>query len=323
MSLVCAFLVVARHAGFDGVPGSVPWWMYRLACFGVCNIAVPFFFIASGYFLANHFEESGWWKREVAKRLRSLLIPMGFWWVILLLWGTPFSIVANKLAGRSLMEALPFADGRIPGIGILWYLRTLFVFVLASPLIAFLIRRFGKMWLFTSFVGCLGFNLMKFDSALYDFIASLTFCLGLFYFSLGCYFRMYGIPTFVLSRNRIGLIASIGGGLVVLSTYSVDCYAVSYTLQELFIPCVLLTFWHLMRNVSFSSRFSACSFPVYLMHYGWLIPVGIIAKRIPFLDSFSLFLIRWVTAFALSVVCTLFMRRYIPRISRILFGGRS
>lgn len=110
---------------------------------------------------------------------------------------------------------------------------------------------------------------------------------------------------------------------MILSTYSVDCYAVSYTLQEFFIPCVLLTFWHLIRKVSFSDRFSACSFPVYLMHYGWLVPVGISAKRIPCMDSFSLFLIRWVTAFALSVVCTLFMRRYIPRMSRILFGGRS
>lgn len=212
MSLACAFLVVARHAGFDGVQGSVPWWLYRLVCFGVCNIAVPFFFIASGYFLAKHFDESGWWKREVAKRIRSLLIPMFLWWGILILWAMPFSIAANKLAGRSLLDSVPLADGKIPGIGVLWYLRTLFVFVLVSPLIAFFIRHFGKIWLLVSFVGCLAFNLLRVDSILYDYASSLTFCLGLFYFSLGCHFRTYGIPAFVLSGNRIAIIGCIGGG---------------------------------------------------------------------------------------------------------------
>ena len=46
---------------------------------GLGKIAVPFFFLASGYFLAGHLDEDGWYGRKVKKRVFSLVIPLLLW----------------------------------------------------------------------------------------------------------------------------------------------------------------------------------------------------------------------------------------------------
>ena len=58
---VCAFLVVMIH-----VPQPVPvdsstpaWWLFRLTAGTFGRLGVPFYFAASGFFLARHLECGG------------------------------------------------------------------------------------------------------------------------------------------------------------------------------------------------------------------------------------------------------------------------
>lgn len=53
MSVVSALMVVAVHVLKRGqVIESAEWWFRRFVEGGVCRIAVPFFFLAAGYFVA-------------------------------------------------------------------------------------------------------------------------------------------------------------------------------------------------------------------------------------------------------------------------------
>ena len=73
MAIVCAILVVFIHIPLGRLEsGSVLWVFDMLVRWGIAQIAVPFFFVASGYFLAGHIGEDGWWKREILKRIRAL-----------------------------------------------------------------------------------------------------------------------------------------------------------------------------------------------------------------------------------------------------------
>ena len=80
MSLLCAFLVVSIHVDWPSdVPLSAGWVLSNALAGGYAGIAVPFFFVVSGYFLAKHFDEDGWWRREVTKRINSLVVPFFLW----------------------------------------------------------------------------------------------------------------------------------------------------------------------------------------------------------------------------------------------------
>ena len=142
MGFFCAILVVLLHTE------SINYWpstelMRTFLIKPLGGIAVPFFFVAAGYFLAGHIHEYNWWKRETEKRLRSLLLPYFIWEALYFTYSIPFVLLANILANAPLTRNIPdiisiFALNPMQGggLGPLWFVRTLFVFVLISPIIA-------------------------------------------------------------------------------------------------------------------------------------------------------------------------------------------
>lgn len=102
MGIVCAMLVVCIHVDW---PTEVKWsWTWIIDCFferGISQIAVPFFFVVSGFFLSGHFDEPHWWKREVVKRIKSLLIPYVVWSVVMLGVLVLMSVFADVIAHRA------------------------------------------------------------------------------------------------------------------------------------------------------------------------------------------------------------------------------
>lgn len=193
MGLLCAVLVVFQHVGHDLPRESLGWWVQNVLGGGISRIAVPFFFLASGFFLAGHFNERGWWLREIFKRCRTLLVPLLFWSVFGMLWGALWTALANHLAGRPMGDSIPLFHGEwIPGVGILWFIRTLFCLVVVSPLLLWVIRRFGCLavvglfaiyWLGNSFV------VPQCDANLGDFLFYGVSFEGIAYFSLGLFLR--------------------------------------------------------------------------------------------------------------------------------------
>ena len=65
MSFVCACLIVAIHTTSRPLDDTWQWWVVALlGKEGVCRVAVPYFFLASVFFIAGHFGEDGWYGRE-------------------------------------------------------------------------------------------------------------------------------------------------------------------------------------------------------------------------------------------------------------------
>ena len=83
MSFVCACMIVAIHSTPSPELGTWQWWAVNfLGRDGLCRAAVPWFFFASGFFLARHFGESGWYKEAISVRMRTLVVPFVLWGII-------------------------------------------------------------------------------------------------------------------------------------------------------------------------------------------------------------------------------------------------
>ena len=100
MSLLCALLVVSIHVSWPQEPLSAGWFLSIAIKEGYARIAVPFFFVVSGFLLAGHFDEEKWWHHEVGKRVRTLVVPFLIWSLVALVTSVPLSIIADLIAHR-------------------------------------------------------------------------------------------------------------------------------------------------------------------------------------------------------------------------------
>ena len=86
MSFVSALLIVYLHTGSSVNNEVLGSFLHKLLN-NLCRIAIPWFFFASGFFLAGHIGEVGWWLKEVRKRVRTLAVPFWIWSsIICLFW---------------------------------------------------------------------------------------------------------------------------------------------------------------------------------------------------------------------------------------------
>ena len=137
---------------------------------GVCRVAVPLFFLMSGFLYFNNLEQ---WNKDVyikkeKRRVKSLLIPYIIWNVIALVIFVSFQIINegfslygiqsiwNQYGGlRFLWDNNRVVDecsrnilgvtmhNGFPFNGPLWFLRDLFIVTLMSPAIQWAIRHIG------------------------------------------------------------------------------------------------------------------------------------------------------------------------------------
>jgi len=165
MGFVCAVLVVCIHCGWPAADGMLTGFVRNYVENGVAKIAVPFFFIVFGYFISAHFSDRSWWRKELVKRIKSLLVPYLLWSCIGMLLGVLLSSVAGFVARRPMAvnQVLSRVDiiqvfgldlTTTPNNTALWYVRCLLMFATLSPVFKFLVSRGRWLWL----AGCLPFS---------------------------------------------------------------------------------------------------------------------------------------------------------------------
>lgn len=169
-SFFAALMVVGIHtAGREPTTlktGTLLWWLEAIGHYGVFLIAVPFFFICSGYFLAGHMQEHGWWRRECYKRLKTLFVPYVVWGLIYALIPLAVLFLMNSMHGRiAFLEHYASVRFWINPFGLypfdwprlvpLWYVRALLLFVLISPLLLKFVRKSARVGLFILYAGTL------------------------------------------------------------------------------------------------------------------------------------------------------------------------
>ena len=325
MALLCAMLVVFIH--LPKPSGASAQWIWAYLSHGIAKVAVPFFFVAAGFFLAGKFDEKGWYGREVIKRVKTLLLPLFIWDVAWVVWSRSITIAANAINGRellayvsgfSLKEVLrifalwPFEQ---PELGVLWFVRVLFLLVLCSPLLR-------KMSTFP-FVGLLW---MLHGAIHPDYGATRTpivftfqegfFSLfGMAYFCLGIYLRSH-----VELLNKSYWLALVVGGCLLAFRGVPYVSSFARVMTWLATPFLLAGVWTLVPARPLPAFLKATAFPIYLLHGFAIFAFGYL-HLFPSRNAIGYILIGILTI-ATCIFVTKVLRRFFPRFAYVAFGGR-
>lgn len=340
VSLICAFFVVCIHCKPTGTVGGFTWWVNETFNKGICSIAVPFFFVVSGFFLAKHFHENHWWKREVNKRIKSLLIPYVSWSILYFLYAISLILIANIIANTSLLRNFPTSSNdwlrilgldplQFPYLIPLWFVRCLFLFLLISPIIAWIVKKgktISSVFLLLIFpLGILRGIFQPVEGDALWFTVGTFSVVSLFYFSLGLHLALYP-----LQNASPKILTYLAGGLWVIllvlrGIASLYAPCLSETFHFFSIPAGLYFVWQITSSDRrWSLVLTQASFPIFILHMFFLSIVGLLIKHlIPSVEkTFIACLISSVLAFLGSIFLSSLMHKYFPRIASFLFGGR-
>lgn len=340
MGFVCSLLVVIVHLRPPCEVGSVAWVVFQVLRYGFGTIAVPYFFVASGYFIARRSGEPGWWCRAVRKRIRTLLVPYLFWCAVM--WAmiqVLYPMLLNALTGRCLTDGtslaaewwmLGVALTKRPISGAMWYVRALIFFVLISPVLLAVVSRI-KGWLvlvlFTVYyfvcpghpdgsgIGVVG------DA--YEFFRFVLPLEGLCFFSLGLLLgrvECHVSGKFAAPALLVGVLL----GLIRVCFLAAKG-AVPIPLVPLLIPFVMFGVWHFMPERKWPTWLVSSSFAIYCIH-PFLVQFfdGLLDRVIGPVacEGLAYMLGCFVFASGGAIGLTLLIRRFLPRLAGLIFGGR-
>ena len=332
MSLLCAVLVVSIHIDWPYEHAlSVGWWMYHLFAQGVSRIAVPYFFVVSGFFLAAHFDEEKWHRREIMKRIKTLLVPFLFWCAVAVIASVPLSIIADILAHRPFGTSIYFMHDmnwfRCAGLDFtdfpihvpLWYVRCLFLLLLTAPVFKYGIDRFGYAWLAATFSLNLLCNHIP-NESVYHFFSRGFSLSGVFYFSIGVFLQRFPVKSG--GRKCIVLCGLVGIGLLALKLVFVyHVWRFETCIGKLSLPFLMFSAWGVMTAFKLPQWLTSCSFPIFLMHTITIPYIGVAMKRIPIGPTIAAF-VAFGSSIAISIAAAVILRRFFPRFANVIFGGR-
>lgn len=337
---MCAVLIVLIHAMPHPPIDTWQWWVSNfVGTEGLCRVAVPFFFFISGFFLSGHVYEDGWARRELRKRVKTLVVPYFIWIVIGVLFSIAFWFAVQK-SGRECGVPNPFYGpislwvGNVIGInpfrnsiGVLWYVRDLLVLVAVSPALVFVLGRLGWWLLALLFAvyGGISVLLVGADKSWFNFFEYFFSVRGLCYFTAGMFFRYVSLK-FV--SNHVMLLTGVGLALcfmkVILMRFKLLELAAIF--DVIMVPILGIGLFGIFRSVSLPKLLVGNTFPVYLMHVIFVkVSVAVIvALGIRDIMDGSIFVwfARVLFAVGLSIGSAAVLKKYLPHMSELLFGGR-
>ena len=333
LGLVCALLVVVIHVCQPKEVGSPAWWLYSLT--HIRNMAVPFFFVVAGYLLAGHSDEPGWWKRENLKRLRTLVVPYAIWSLVWLLYWWTCVMRLNVADGRPMFSRTKLVLNATflgldffvhPNLPPLWFVRALLVLVLVSPALLWALRKWCIPVLAVAFLN----KFFYWGDGLYGtwaYFVEQGLGLGYAFFFMGgmaIRLDLVSVPRFRFDAAVSGLACAvmwgvqtgIAAGMIPLAANGMVCRALD-------LPSVLLMMyfaWCVVPSTRWPAVLTSSAFPVYLVHVFALDVFGQAFFRVP--ETVMQLFARSLFGIGCSIVIVLCLRKFCPRASGLLFGGR-
>lgn len=323
MSFLCALFVVASHTS-----GGPKWLQIVL---GIKPIAVPFFFLLSGYLFAGRFGEVGWYFRQLKKRFASLFIPYVIWNFVYWLFAMGLVYMQIRLGLQSRAGNL---DGTLwqqwdvlglhplycPALGALWFVRCLLVITLLSPLFCVFTHRWSFLLVFAGFVFALAVD-WKFPNPETEWLNIWMlkgWCRAVVYFGAGVWIRFNCQNISRGGGVRFSLI-SLAVGWIMLRSGNHLLYLVG-------IPIAILGLWGVLSAREWPRWLTSCAFPIYVLHgFFSMCIIGVIACAglQTWAESSALaFVLKWLTVTGGSVLVAVGIRKWSLKMSNVVFGGR-
>lgn len=261
-SWICTVMVVLRHSlnnyAFFGHPEMEGLTGYVQMGFSqITDIAVPFFFIVSGFFFFRHsYYSNGAYNAMLKKKAKTLLYPFLIWnfiGVLILL------VYDRKMLGNSLIEYIVnFITSQY--YGPLWYVRDLMIWMALVPL-------YG--WLFNYRIRWgLPFIIFTLFYIWNPGTSNILTTEGLFFFLVG---GVLSSDSTMLRKiiNRYILLLLFGVWISI--SFNIYTWGTPY-LHKFNILLGLLVFWNLFDYIPqrLSEKLlslSSYSFLIYVMHF--------------------------------------------------------
>lgn len=329
-SFVATIFVVYRHSlnylaffgssSVEGYNGFVQDGFMSLT-----QIAVPYFFLVSGYFFFKKNYYEGWnirnigdsvWAEMIKVKCRTLLVPFIFWNVI----GLLVLIITHQTYSFSLRSLL---DSE--WYGPLWYVRDLMFVMSIVPLYQWCFRLDGnkKLIIFSYVIDSLILLLLIYhwNPIETTFLSSE----GVLFFYIGGLMRKFDIN---LNHKTVSIYYVII--LLFWLCWSFSVFNIE-NCHFLFIMMGIFVIWNLLdaipnRLMSKLLSYSRFSFLIYVMHF-YIIKIMKVAMGKLFYGNE---LVSMLSYLILPVVCTFIiiilgkiMQRYIPQILAFTMGGRQ
>ncbi len=339
MGFACACLVVLIHVPCsDGcIDQFVKYWIKG----GVSQIAVPTFFIISGFFLGQHIDEDGWYGRAIRKRIRTLVIPF---FVLNLMWWPieyGFHYVGVKYFGMNgsnpnsditLMNFL-YYTGILPWggqcVGPLWYVRALVYLVLASPVLVWIVNR-GKSIILCALVALLLLWCLQVES--FPYIGEFLKDKMSYEYSFRC--PLYFVIGLLLSQRSAKrypmymqiIMACVAIGLFFVSrTCKFSSASISIVMGFVSTLFIAELMYYLMPSKGWPKVLVGNAFPVYVLHNMIIYLFPVVFKALKIWDK-TLNTIGGVSFFFITVAISIstaeLIKRCFPRFANVIFGGR-
>ena len=298
-----------------GIAGKVSYYVQFLLSENVGRIAVPLFFLISGFWMAYHNDSTlATYSDKLKKRVRTVLVP---YLLVSLLWMV-VSIATGKLQINGVVDLLrvwlidpvPFQ---------FWFLQHLMMLLLLSWPILYVIRsmRYGSYLLLIAML-------------IYSFANQSTwgaFGDSLLYYTIGMCLAFAEIK-YPSKGVVLALIAIYVGLLVaVVANGEISGWLVCLYKLQVLVGVSLILCWILYSSTEAKSRILTIlggNFFVYAFHE----PLQSMIKSavLPHIHSqigvLGLYLLMPVFVIAICLAVYMLMNKFMPRVAQVLTGGR-
>ena len=309
-------------------------FIQNIISYGIARVAVPIFFIISGFLLFRNYNYS-LYGSIIIKKFYSLFVPYLFWTtlVVFLLFilqsipGVSHFFYYNLIKDLSTQE-LVIATWVNPKNYPLWFLRDLIFLIILSPILFYLTKNWTKSFLIL--VGLLWFLDKAYIGDNIDFYKSEP----VFFFALGGYLAIFNerFLSLNLKNNRFLLAIVIYLVLLISKTVIMTLYPqydefILTMLHKISILLGIVIFWLLLDKYTGNKLFllSPFTFLFFVFHE----PLLTILKKGGYailgqdpMSSIFLYIINPIILLVFLVTFGILLKKYFPKTTEMITGRR-
>lgn len=341
MRFPLAILVVFIHCGIKDIAVSavsVPLLHIFLQTLALTvRIAVPCFFLISGYLFFQHLSEWDWntYVSKLRRRIYTLLIPYVIWNVLVFSMDLLPQIVGMAAGSIAPIEVAMFISNNIIGVFWadnlypwdfpLWFVRDLMVMMILSPIFYAVIKQTGIITILLLSIAFFTVNWI--DIPGFSIQAFL-------FFAIGAYFSIKGqsLTTFcyryrniIVAASLVALICSLFGSATIISAHAYKFYIFFGIFLMFVISLVCVN-----RGIKPRKELVQSCFFLYAFHAAYLIPlvgsphvavqklINVLISDEGLLEETTGCLLTPFIISAIAVVVVQFLKMRLPKVARFI-----